>query len=195
MKTYHKYIAHKKKVVEEKAWLKHAAQNCEGLGVNIDKINQYFKDNVWSTTSFNPTTCRCNLVGNRWLTDDVIEIVFDTINSKHDDTVCFVCTPTRVMYSSVRLNNKVQKIRENGTTMSRVIVALSVGCDDTGKCYVSDGKRQGVHWTLLILDLKNDITYYGDSLGWPLPSNLLNTVGSNLKTNGGGSWDKHHIFP
>ena len=53
LKTYHKCIAHKKKVVEEKAWLKHAAQNCEGIGVNIDKTNQYFKDNVWSTTSFN----------------------------------------------------------------------------------------------------------------------------------------------
>ena len=75
----------------------------------------------------------------------------------------------------------MQKIHKNGTTVSRVIVALNVGCDDTGKCYVSDGKRQGVHWTLLILDLKNSITYYGDSLGWPLPSNSLNTVGSNLK--------------
>ena len=65
--------------------------------------------------------------------------------------------------------------------MSRVIVALNVGCDDNGTCYVSDEKRQGVHWTLLILDLKTGITYYGDSLGWPIPSNLLNTVESNLK--------------
>ena len=75
----------------------------------------------------------------------------------------------------------MQKIHKNGTTVSRVIVALNVGCDDTGKCYVSDGKRQGVHWTLLILDSKNSITYYGDSFGCPLPSNSLNTVGSNLK--------------
>ena len=138
LKTYHNCIAHKKKVVEEKAWLKHAAQNCEGLRVKIDKINQHFKDNVWSTTSFNPTTCICILVGNRWLTDDVIETLFDTINSKHDDTICFVCKPTRVMYSSVRLSNKVQKVRENGTTVSRVIVALNVGYDNTGTCYVSD---------------------------------------------------------
>ena len=84
------------------------------------------------------------------LTDDVIETVLDTINSKHDDIICFVCKPTRVMYSSARLNNKVQKIRENGTTVSRVIVALNVGCDDNGTCYVSDEKRQGIHWTLLI---------------------------------------------
>ena len=42
-------------------------------------------------------------------------------------------------------------------------------------------EKDGVHWTLLILDLKNSITYYDDSLGWPLLSNSLNTVGSNLK--------------
>ena len=34
---------------------------------------------------------------------------------------------------------------------------------------------------MLVIDLKNGVTYYGDSLGWPLPSNLTNTVGSNLK--------------
>jgi hypothetical protein len=85
------------------------------------------------------------------------------------------------MYSSVRLNEKVRNVRENGITASKVIVALNVGCDDTGTCYVSDEKRRGAHWALLVIDLKNGVTYYGDSLGWPLPSNLINTVGSNLK--------------
>ena len=91
-------IALQKKVAEEKAWLKQAAQKSEGLGINIDKIDQHFKDNVWSTASFNPITSIRNLVGKRWLTDDVIESVFDTINMKHDDIICFVCKPTRVMY-------------------------------------------------------------------------------------------------
>ena len=43
-----------KYVAEEKAWLKHATQTCEVLGINIGNINQHFNDNVWSTTSFNP---------------------------------------------------------------------------------------------------------------------------------------------
>ena len=107
--------------------------------------------------------------------------MFGTINMKHDDTICFVCKPTRVMYSSARLNDKVRNVRENGITVSRVLVALNVGYDDTGTCYVSDEKRRGVHWALLIIDLKNGVTYYGDSLGWPLPSNLINMVGSNLQ--------------
>ena len=87
---------------------------------------------------------------------------------KHDDTICSVRKPTTVMYSSVRLNDKVRNVRENGITVSRVLVALNVGCDDTGTCYVSDEETWGVHWALLIIDLKNGVTYYGDS-----PSNLI----------------------
>ena len=57
---------------------------------------------------------------------------------------------------------------------------MNVGCDD-GTYYVSDEKQQGVHWALLALDIKSNRIHYGVSLGWPLPSNLSNTVGSNLK--------------
>ena len=81
----------------------------------------------------------------------------------------------------MRLNKKVQNVRENGITTSKVIITMNVGCDNTDTCYVSDEKRRGAHWALLVIDLQNGVTYYGDSLGWPLPSNLINTVGSNLK--------------
>ena len=59
-------------------------------------------------------------------------------------------------------------------------MALNVGFDENGT-YVSDEKKQGIHWTLLAIDLKNNIAYYGDSLGWPLPNNFTSTVGSNFK--------------
>ena len=99
---------------------------------------------MWSTASFNPTTSIRNLVGKRWLTDDVIESVLDTINMKHNDTICFVYyKPTRVMYLSARLNEKVRNVRKNGITVSKVLVSLNVGCDNTGTCYVSDEKRLG----------------------------------------------------
>ena len=58
------------------------------------------------------------------------------------------------MYSSTGLNDKMHSIRDNGITLSKVIVALNVGCDDDGTYYVSDEKRQGVHWALLVIDLK-----------------------------------------
>ena len=162
LQSYHEYVALKTMVAEEKAWLKQAKQNyCEGLGVNVDKINQHFEENVWCSTDFNQITPIRNLVGKRWLTDDVIESVFDIINLKHDDMICFVCKPTRIMYSSKRFNDKVRSIRDNGVTVSKVLIALNVGCENTGTCYVSDEKRRGgggggggVHWALLILDLK-----------------------------------------
>ena len=64
---------------------------------------------------------------------------------KHNDTICFVCKPTKVMYSSARLNEKVRNIQENGITVSKVLIALNVGHDDTGTCYISDKKRRGAH--------------------------------------------------
>ena len=57
---------------------------------------------------------------------------------------------------------------------------MNVGCDD-GTYYVYDEKQQGVHWALLVLDIKSNRIYYGVSLGWPLTSNLSNTFGSKLK--------------
>ena len=87
------------------------------------------------------------------------------------------------MYSSARLNEKVRNIQENGITVSKVLIALNVGRDDTGTCYVSDEKRRGAHWAMLVIDLKNGVTYYGDSLGWPLPNNQYSWI--KLKMNRG----------
>ena len=90
----------------------------------------------------------------------------------------FVSKPTRIMYSAHGLNEKV--IYSKCKNISRIIVALNVGFDENGT-YVFDEKKQGIHWTLLAVDLKNNIAYYGDSLGWPLPNNFTSTVGSNFK--------------
>ena len=40
------------KVSQREAWLRQSKQNCEGLEINI---NQQFRDNGWSTSSYNPT--------------------------------------------------------------------------------------------------------------------------------------------
>ena len=106
--TYHKYLALRKKVAKEEAWLKQSKPNCENLGINFDKINQYFRDHVCSTDNHNPITSIWNIAGKQWLSDDVIDSVFDIINKKHEDTVCFdnVCKLTRIMYSSAGLNEK-----------------------------------------------------------------------------------------
>ena len=179
---YHEYMQLKKKVAEEKAWLVQSKESCESLRIKTDQIIQYFQSHVWCVDTYSPVTSIRNLVGKRWLSDDVIDTVFDIINTQHDDTLCFVCKPTHIMYSSIGLHEKMCTIQENGINVSKIIVALNVGCDHDGIYYVSDEKRQGVHWALLAIDLIDHKTYYGDSLGWSLPSNLESVVGSNLKS-------------
>ena len=69
-------------------------------------------------------------MGTRWLSDDVIDIVFDIINTMYTDTICFLCKATRIMYSFAGLSDKICSIRNNSISISRVIVAVNVGCDD-----------------------------------------------------------------
>ena len=175
---YYERVACEKKVAEENAWLDQAKECCVMLSIDIDKIYQYFEDNVWSTG--NKSSIR-TLMCERWLTDEIIDTVFGILNKKHSDTICFVCKPTRIMYSSAGLSEKLRSICDNSLEISRVLIALNVGYDSSGAYYVSDESRQGLHWALLVIDVKSGKSYYGDSLGWSIPSNLVDTVGSNLK--------------
>ena len=45
---------------------------------------------------------------------------------------------------------------------------------------MADGDRDGCHWALLFADLEKCKCYYGDSLGWPLPTNLEEVVRPNF---------------
>ena len=42
--------------------------------------------------------------------------------------------------------------------------------------FIDDGVRQGNHWTLLAMDVKEKLAYYGDSLRWDVSSNLTHMV-------------------
>ena len=65
-------------------------------------------------------------MGTRWLSDDVLNTVFELIIRKHDDTICSVCKSTWIMYSFARMST----VRDNSITISKVIVVLNVGCAD-----------------------------------------------------------------
>ena len=193
--TYHEYVALKKKVGEEKAWLKQSKQNCEGLGINIDKVNQHFRGNVWSTDSYNPINSIWNLVGKRWLSDDVNDMAFDIMNKKYDDTICFVCKPIRIMYFIYGVTWKIHSICENSITVPKIIVALNACSDDDGAYYESDEKRRGVHWALLVIDLKNSTTLLLWWFTWLVSTNQFSKYGwIKLKQTGGGPKDKHNDF-
>ena len=59
----------------------------------------------------------------------------------------------------------------------RLCLALIVGQDQTAKSvFIADGVRQGNHWTLLAVGVKEKLSYYGDSLRWDTPSNSIHMV-------------------
>ena len=54
---------------------------------------------------------------------------------------------------------------------------LTVRRDQKSKSvFITDGVSQGNHWTLLAVDVKEKLSYYGDSLRWDVPSNLTHMV-------------------
>ena len=181
LQMYHNYVQGKHMMSEEKTWLKQSEKACEDLGINIDNIYQYFQRHVWSGDSKSSSASIRNLVGQRWLSDYEIDDIFRIINQIHDHTIGFVCKPTRIMYSAGGLGEKIERILKKGTKPSRILMALNVGKNADGTCYVSDSKRDGIHWALLAIDLSNCKAYYGDSLEWSLPTNIADIVVPNLQ--------------
>ena len=107
-KYHNNYTQIKKKISEEKAWLKESEKACAGLGINIKNIHQYFQSHVWCGND----SCASirNLVGKRWLSDYEIDKVFNIVNEVYDNTIGFVCKPTHILYSSSGLHEKIQSM-------------------------------------------------------------------------------------
>ena len=48
--------------------------------------------------------------------------------------------------------------------------------EDSGTTLMSNGSLQGNHWALLAIDVGNKCAYYGNSLQWPVPHNLISEL-------------------
>ena len=135
----------------------------------MNEINKYFQ-NVWSNKD--QSTFIKNLIGNCWVTENEIDTLFEILNRKSDDTACIVYKPDKD-------TNKNLKASINRLLCSeqkhRILLALNVGRDINGT-FVTDTSRMGNHWTLLALDIQNQTGFYGDSLGWQIPINLMDSV-------------------
>ena len=81
--------------------------------------------------------------------------------------------PGSFIYAFSKFKEKVHLVKESGTKLRYLYVAINVGCSRESGYYVPDGKRDGCHWALLFADFEK---YYGDSLGWTLPTNLEEVV-------------------
>lgn len=85
--------------------------------------------------------------------------------------MCLLCTPDKYVPEDL-----VKK-----SIAGKVLIALNVQHDPSGRTFVADRSRKGNHWALLALDTEIKCAYYGDSLGWAIPSNLETMVEPLLK--------------
>ena len=147
----------------------------------LQKIETSFKEMVWTGLIPEKGKQLRNLVGRRWTTDSEITVIFDLLNKQHRDALYFTARPTKFLYAFSTLRDKLCLVKESDITLRQIYVAINVGCSHDSKYYVADGKREGCHWALLFVDLERCQSYYGDSLGWPLPTNLEEVVKPNIK--------------
>ena len=169
LQNYHQYLEDKKSEKEIQAWL----LECESIrGVNMIKIKENLSRKPLLT----------HLTGKHWVSDDEISALFQLLNKRFNDVICLVCTPDCYVENETIVKSQV-------FTGGKVLVALNVKQDSTTKSTtIADGIQKGNHWALLALNTQTRCGYYGDSLGWDIPSNLetmvkpiLEKVGINLE--------------
>ena len=105
-----------------------------------------------------------------------------TLTMKLGVTLVLTVTQVYVFVNLRRVTSPatVHLVKESGIKLRHLYVAINVGCSPESGYYVADGNRDGCHWALLFADLEKCKCYYGDSLGWPLPTNFEEVVRPNI---------------
>ena len=160
---YHHYLEKEKSKKEIEAWLKECSCISE---IDVNKIKEYFRSGCDPQLT--------NLTGKGWVSDNEINLLFNNLNKTVTNVMCLLCTPDKYVPEDL-----VKKSKDfiNG----KVLIALNVQHDPSGRTFIADGTRNGNHWALLALDTEAQWAYYGDSLGWAIPSNLKIMVEPLLK--------------
>ena len=103
----------------------------------------------------------------RWLTSDHMYWFAQKINSWQRSTVCFYLNHV----SNVeRIAEKLLSSRPDTPTC--VVLLINVGRDGDD-VYIGEDAHPGIHWTICVVDRDERNMFYGDSLGWKMPKDLL----------------------
>ena len=57
---------------------------------------------------------------------------------------------------------------------------MNVSFSSNGKTFLGSDARSGCHFSLAVFNSANNVLIYGDSLGWPVPENLKDTVNEHV---------------
>ncbi len=180
LRSYYDQVRYQDKVNEDQLWLKKVKKISSQLPINIHKIEEYLTNNVWNSkqplASDSKGATIQSFIGDRWLSNYDIDTFFEIVNKNYDDIIGFVYKPSQYIYSFAGANEKVNKAKLNGIPIKKVLVALNVYRTTDGTCLLSQEDNRGNHWSLLVTDIEQSNSYYGDSLSWPLPKNFNKTI-------------------
>jgi len=110
----------------------------------------------------------CKLCCNRWFSCEIIESVFEMINQNSEQHYFAVCSEA-IIHSERAQQRLCSAITSKLPQLKYVHFALNVKRLSDGNVLLGNGN----HWTYFVFSTSLDELYYGDSLGWKLPSNLL----------------------
>lgn len=117
----------------------------------------------------------CSVVCNRWLTDDVLDFLFQSLNVETIPHHFQVLSQPLMLCRSFRQRflDVLDRRFSNGS-LNYIHFALNVKkCPKSGVVTVSSS---GNRWTYFSFSVALDEMYYGDSLGWTIPENLFSLL-------------------
>ena len=103
----------------------------------------------------------------RWLTSDHMYWFSEKINCAQQSTVCcYLNHVSNVERFAAKL------LSSHPDTPTCVLFLINVGRDGD-HVYVGEDAYPGIHWTICVVARDGKNLYYGDSLGWKMPNDLL----------------------
>jgi len=161
-------------VNEEKAW--HAQlQSKLGNHQRLKEDVTLYLESIWNSNK-NDSAFGVNIASlkrlscHRWLSDDILEHVFDMLNKSDDRNIYIVVTMEKL--KPELLLQKLVPLIESKPMVNFIHMTLNVQKTTEGEVFVGNGN----HWTYFAFDRSLETLVYGDSLGWNLPCNLLHVL-------------------
>ena len=102
----------------------------------------------------------------RWLTDDLLDSVSRLVNNSSNDCMSLVLSE----YNKRCMTNYVSTALNGRSSIRLLFFIVNVSIDPlSGTAFASNKILGGNHWTVLVTDVSTNLSYYGDSLGYPVP--------------------------
>ena len=109
--------------------------------------------------------------GRRYLSDEHMLWAVAKLNESQSDVLCVYINFVR------NIRRFCQKqMSEHRMLPKKILFLMNVGFSSTGKTFLGSDARSGCHFSLAVFGSANNVMTYGDSLGWPVPENLKDTV-------------------